>query len=50
MADVRAHLETLTLRGWMAAAAVVVGLHIGGIGLATMEWPEKISPTMRRAS
>jgi periplasmic protein TonB len=41
MLDMRAHLQTLTLGGWIAAATVVVGLHAGGIGLATMEWPQE---------
>jgi len=40
MSNLQAHLETLTLRGWITAAAVVFGLHAGGLGLATMEWPE----------
>lgn len=39
MFDVQAHLKTLTLGGWLAAATVVVGLHAGGIGLAILDRP-----------
>ena len=41
MQHLQAHLETISLPGWLAAAVVVAGLHAGGIALALMEWPEE---------
>lgn len=39
--DARLELDMISLRGWLAALVLVASLHVGGVALALMQWPEE---------